>query len=341
MKTLDIISGSEIESIKERINFNYFSGKRVLITGGAGMLGSWLATSIVSATNRDGTSKTIVDIVSRRSNPKNLFQALQYSNCNYIQGDIESSNLQGYDLLIHAASPASPTNFGSIESMNSVNSGPMAKLVESSPNLDQFIFISTGEVYGKSAPLLVDEAFNCSNFGLSDRSAYPLSKLAAEIELLKLAKKHSFVPGIVRLFHSFGPGVSQKDGRSFADFIWNAARNETIKLHTEGNQVRSILYLEDAVVGILSILTKRFATPINVGSSIPITIKQLAHLIALISKVETPITCVNNDYEPSSNNLLVPSNNLLKALGWDQRVSLETTIKRTLAWCKSMNSEEK
>lgn len=335
MKTLDLITRSEITSIKERIDFNYFLGKRVLITGGAGMLGSWLATSIVSASSSVGSSKTFVDIVSRRSNPKNLDQALKFKNCNYIQGDVASCKLNGYDLVIHAASPASPAHFGSLESMTLVNSGPISKLIESSPNLDQFIFISTGEVYGKSSPLNVEESYKGGEFDSSDRSSYPLSKIAAEIELNDLANKHKFSPGFVRLFHSFGPGMSQADGRSFPDFLWSAARGEPTQLYSDGGQTRSILYMEDAVVAILKIISKRFTKPVNVGSSTPITIKQLANLVTKIADLSQPIISINNNFLPSPNNISVPSNKLLRTLGWEQKVDLDQCISRTLDWCRS------
>jgi nucleoside-diphosphate-sugar epimerase len=335
MKSLNLISGSELESLKDRIDFDYFSGKRVLITGGAGMLGSWLATSIVSASSSIGSSKTFVDIVSRRSNPKNLDQALRFKNCKYIQGDVVSRKMNGYDLVIHAASPASPAHFGSLESMRSVNSGPISKLIESSPNLDQFIFISTGEVYGKSSPLNVEENFKSTEFESSERSSYPLSKIAAEIELNDLADKHAFLPGIVRLFHSFGPGMSQEDGRSFPDFVWSAARGEPIQLYSDGSQTRSILYMEDAVVAILKIISKRFTKPVNVGSSTPVTIKQLANLVTKIADLSQPIITVNNNFLPSPNNVSVPSNKLLRTLGWEQKIDLDQCISRTLNWCKS------
>lgn len=335
MRILNLISGSELESIKERVDFEYFSGKRILITGGAGMLGSWLATSIVLATPRSGSSKTIVDSISRRATPTNLSQVLEQSNFNFIQGDIVSSNLKGYDLVIHAASAASPASFGSLEFMHSVNSGPMSKLVKSSPDLDQFIFISTGEVYGQTAPLMVNENFECADFGPFERSSYPASKLAAEKEISNLSNINTFVPGIIRLFHSFGPGVSPKDGRSFADFIWSAAQNKTITLYTDGSQTRSILYLEDAVVGILKVISKRFNKPVNVGSNIPITIKELANSISAIANLNEPIIEKNYSFELSPNKISVPSNELLKSLGWEQRVSLENCIKRTLLWCES------
>jgi nucleoside-diphosphate-sugar epimerase len=335
MKSLNLISGPELESIKDRIDFDYFSGKRVLITGGAGMLGSWLATSIVGASKNFGSSKTVVDIISRRSNPKNLDQALKFKNCNYIQGDVVSCKLKSYDLVIHAASPASPAHFGSLESMSSVNSGPISKLIKSSPNLDQFIFISTGEVYGKSSPLNVEESFSGTEFDSSERSSYPLSKIAAEIELNDLASKHKFLPGIVRLFHSFGPGMSQADGRSFPDFIWCAARRQPIKLYSDGRQTRSILYMEDAVVAILKIISKRFTKPVNVGSSTPITISQLANLVTKLADLSQPIITVNNNFLPSPNDVSVPSNKLLRTLGWEQKIDLDHCISRTLNWCKS------
>jgi nucleoside-diphosphate-sugar epimerase len=184
---------------------------------------------------------------------------------------------------------------------------------------------------------MVKESFQGSIDSSLHRSSYPISKLAAETEVRNAAAAHNFNPGIIRLFHSFGPGVDSQDGRAFADFIWRAAQNKNINLLTKGTQIRSLLYLGDAIVGILKVITKRFADPINVGSHIPITVRELAHKISIIAGVEYKTNDYNseNNYELSPNNIMVPSNELLKSLGWEQLINLDETIVRTLDWCKN------
>jgi dTDP-glucose 4,6-dehydratase len=337
MSKFDLISKLDFASISERTDFKYFCGKRILITGGGGMIGSWIATSIVLGTSLLLKQPASVHVISRRSNPENLLQINDFIDFKYIQGSVVNSNLKDYDLIIHAASAASPVKFEAIETMHAVNSGVINNLVKNSPKLDQLVFISTGEVYGMHAPLMVKESFQGSIDPALHRSSYPISKLAAEIEVRNAAAAYSFNPGIIRLFHSFGPGVDSQDGRAFADFIWRAAKNKNISLLTNGTQIRSLLYLEDAIVGILKVITQRFADPINVGSHIPITVRELAHKISIIAGVEykTNDYKPENNYELSPNNIMVPSNELLKSLGWEQLINLDETIARTLDWCKN------
>jgi nucleoside-diphosphate-sugar epimerase len=118
MSKLDLISKLDFDSISERVDFKYFCDKRVLITGEGGMIGSWIATSILLGTSLFQKQPAKVHVISRRSNPDNLIQINDFSGFKYIQGDVVNSNLKDYDLIIHAASAASPVKFESAETMS-------------------------------------------------------------------------------------------------------------------------------------------------------------------------------------------------------------------------------
>lgn len=338
MSLPNLISYNELQSLQNRCDLNYFEGKNILVTGGAGMLGSWLASAILLCGTDSRELRPHVDVVSQRSNPINLAQVSELSNFRYLRGNVLESKWKEYDLIIHAASIASPTKYMAFNQILETNVKPIQQLIEASPKLDQFMFISSGEVYGTSTPVNVEENFSGSFNDSLTRAVYPRAKIEAEKSLMGIAAHNSFSPAIARLFHTFGPGVARDDGRSFADFIWSGARGMPPELLSSGKQIRAFLYLEDAVAGILKIITSRTESPINVGSDEAISIREMADKVSHVAGVESPSQSTQfvPNYEQSPNDLCVPSNSALRQLGWTQEVLLEEGILRTLQWCREL-----
>lgn len=325
---------TERESIAKRVDLKAIEGRSILITGGTGMVGSYLVETICQVARLQGYSPRELRVTSKARN-YSIFQDLSEFNflTFQVQPDRDVSSLAGFDYLFHLASPASPTQYGSIEELKKINGESLKTLITN--ETERVVFVSSGEVYGFNAPSPVSENFEGSLDLSVSRVAYPLAKLEAE----DIGKKTSSELGVdfrvARLFHTFGPGIRENDGRSFSDFLWQTARGNKITLKSQGSDVRTFLYSEDAVVALINILTHdQNLGPINVGSEIKFSIFEFAQLVSSKSLNNTNLVfnLSNPNYVHSPNHTVVPDVAKLKSIGWSQEVSLDEAIQRTLAW---------
>lgn len=333
------LRASELESLRNRVDLGFLENKRILITGASGMLGSYLALAIVKGVGSKQTDNFEVTLLVRDRHAANLTELASFESVKIVECDLsEWMADKVYDVLIHAASPASPTKYAGSNDILSVNLGFLEKLAVSYLPTS-ILYVSSGEVYGAEAPFGFKETYEGEVIPNLRRSAYPLAKKSAEDYLLKLHGKGKTKVQIARLFHTFGPGLKVDDGRSFADFIWAAAKGKPIKLNSDGSAIRTFLYLEDAVAALLTILKKGQSGDIfNVGSERPITILEFARETSFVSGIpldlNTPATAVTN-YEHSPNKSIVPSAGKLVGLGWAEMTNLQDAIQRTIDWAKA------
>ena len=330
-----LISGQELESLGNRCDFSIYSGARILVTGGAGMVGSWLATSLVKIPSYQEALD--LTVMSRRSAPYNLRDIWDMPNFSYIQKSVEEARLESYDFIFHGASAASPTQYLDSEKIFQANTKGAELLLQASPALKQFVYLSSGEVYGASPPFQMKENFVGSFAEDLQRSSYPKAKLATENLIRQESLSSNFKSTIIRLFHTFGPGLSPEDGRSFADFVWAIANGKPPVLHSTGDQIRAFLYLEDSVAGILNAAEQMTSVTVNVGSDIPMSIRQFAEIACKVSNLDIQplFDFVQQTNEQSPIGRSVPSNELLKSFGWTQRYSVDEALTRTIRWAKS------
>jgi UDP-glucuronate decarboxylase len=331
-----LVRAQELDSLSDRCDFSIYSGSKILITGGAGMIGSWLATSLIKIPSyRDAIDLTVL---SRRSAPYNLRDIWDMPNFSYMQTSVEEAKLENYDFIFHGASVASPTQYQDSEKIFQANVKGAELLIQASPTLKQFVYLSSGEVYGNSPPFQMKENFIGSFAENLHRSSYPKSKLAAEEFIYQESMISNFKSKIIRLFHTFGPGLSPEDGRSFADFVWAIANGKPPVLHSPGDQVRAFLYLEDSVAGILNATEQKRSVTVNVGSDIPLSIRNFAEIACKVSNLDIgPLFDFDQKTaEQSPIGISVPSNELLKSFGWAQRYSIEEALIRTIHWAKSV-----
>jgi len=331
----ELISSQEIESLGERCDFSAYEGARVLITGGAGMIGSWLTTALLKAPKPNNVP--YVTVLSRRSTPRNLYQVWDLPKFEYVQGSVESTSLQNFDYIFHAASAASPTKYDDVSQLLSANIHGAQSLIRLSPKLKNFVYLSSGEVYGTKPPFQMKEDYLGTYADDLTRNAYPKAKLNTEDFINKESQRIGFKSTVIRLFHTFGPGLSIDDGRSFADFVWAIARGKSPVLHSPGNQVRAFLYLEDSIAGIFNASEQANSTIVNVGSDRPLSIRAFAELACQVSgmKLSPEFNFDQKNFEHSPIGASVPSNELLRQFGWNQKYSTEDALIRTINWAKS------
>ncbi len=334
-----IVSNFDALGLAERLDFGPFSGKELLITGASGMLGSYLTHSIIACTRLQGYKAPNLTLLVRKKSSPNLRGMDSDHAVKVVESELLSWRpKQAYDTLIHAASPASPTKYANISEVFDSNV-TFLKSFGAGETPKQILYISSSEVYGPDAPDVIDESFVGNPIPESERAIYPKSKLEGEKVLSKMFERGQTNTYIARLFHTFGPGLRQDDGSSFSDFLWAAAKGNPVELRSPGEDIRTFLYLQDAVAAMLQILTKGDPGEIyNVGSETPLRIRDFAEKVGLSSgvQVKIPKGLPRNhvDYNHSPNKSIVPSTKKLRGLGWSPIVPLDVGIGGTLDWMR-------
>jgi UDP-glucuronate decarboxylase len=335
MEISAVISREEFESLSPRINWDSLSNRKILITGATGMVGSWLTTTLLLGVDTGILSNVHIDAVVHSGNITNLRVFRNHKSLSFVRiKDLEEKSNLDYDLVIHAASPASPQFFRNLDSMIEINSGFLQKLWSKSKLAPEVIYFSTGEVYGAGHLIPVRESHEGEIDESLERSMYPLTKRSTEDLIIRISTELSSRFSIFRLFHTFGPGMRIGDGRSFADFIWDGALRKRPRLYSAGLQIRSFLYLEDTVAGVLG--SERNNLVMNLGSSHPVTIKEFAEIVSEESGLAGELDFLGEDrgFDSSPNNFLVPDTSKLEATGWSQQVPLREGISRSIEWAR-------
>jgi dTDP-glucose 4,6-dehydratase len=332
-----VLSSEESESLASRIDFEAVSGSEIVVTGASGMIGAYITSSLIEGCTIQGLRPPKLTLLSRSLKSGNISRFSEIPCVKLVETQLVGWKVdRSFDFLIHAASPASPTKYSDPEAVIQANLGFLESIKKQSvPRV--ILYISSGEVYGSSPPRSVDEDYKGAVIPISTRAVYPEAKIATERLLLEMGGAGLTSPLIARLFHSFGPGLRMDDGRSFGDFLWSAARGRDLSLLTSGSAIRTLLYIEDAVAGLLTVLTKGSpGEAYNVGSDNSMVISEFADLVARVAQVKVQYPSSSEEpragYVPSPNQVIVPSIKKVSDLGWRQIVPLEIGVKRTLDW---------
>lgn len=304
----------------------------ILITGAQGMLGHGLAVAIQQLKETGHLLDTHLILSSRKWSSAASMIWKNSPKCELITNDRIPFIRQEIDLAIHTASPSNITQITSYEEVEHANLAILREILKKSPG--KVIYISSGEVYRGGE---TDEGRTLGGFSKNNmRDWYPIVKIAAENELKYFQSENNLEVCIIRLFHTFGPGVKEHDGRSFADVLWGATTKNEILLKSKGQQVRTFLYLSDAIDGVLLLAFNRplgFSIT-NLGSGVPISICEFAEKVAKISGASIRYD-FGATFQHSPNDSIVPIVESLILKGWNSNVELEDGIQRTISWIRN------
>lgn len=305
---------------------------RLLITGGAGFLGSHLCDRFLN----EGHTVIAMDnlITGSMDNIAHLignerFTFIKHNVINYLYVK------DALDAVLHFASPASPNDYlehpihtlkvGSLGTLNAIG---LAKAKGAC-----FLLASTSEVYGDPQVNPQPEDYWGHVNPIGPRGVYDEAKRFAEAMTMAYHRHHGLETRIVRIFNTYGPRMRLNDGRVVPNFIYQALTSQPLTVYGDGSQTRSFQYFSDLVDGVYRLLMSDVSTPVNIGNPAEITISEFAEIILEITGSQSEIVQVDPPHERIADDPKIRRPNITKAqevLGWEPKVRLVDGLVNTI-----------
>lgn len=256
----------------------YFSQRRVLVTGGAGFLGSHLVDRLLA----QGDEVLCVDNLFTGAKA-NIAHLIDHPRFEFVRHDICFPLFVEVDAIYNLACPASPVHYQhdpvqttKVSVSGSINMLGLAKRLRC-----RILQASTSEVYGDPVQHPQTETYwgNVNPVGL--RSCYDEGKRCAETLFFDYHRQHGLEIKVSRIFNTYGPRMHPADGRVVSNFIMQALRGEDLTIYGDGSQTRSFCYVDDMIAGLMKLMESRpdFLGPVNIGNPVEFTIRELAELV--------------------------------------------------------------
>lgn len=303
--------------------------KMVLITGGAGFIGSHLSHYLIEK----GYYVICVDNLITGS-LKNI-EGLDKRKFKFIKHDITKPlAIRGnIDFVLHLASPASPVDFLEfpIQTLKVGSLGTHNALGIAKDKKALFLLTSTSEVYGDPLvhPQTEDYWGNVNPIG--PRGAYDESKRFAEAITVAYQRVHKIDIRIARVFNTYGPRMRKNDGRVIPTFINQALKNEPLTVFGDGSQTRCFCYIDDLIDGIFKLILSKVTTPVNIGNTEEIKILDLTQAVIKLCNSKSKVEFKNLPQDDPRRR----RPDITKAkqlLGWQPSTSLENGLRKTVEW---------
>ena len=305
---------------------------RVVVTGGAGFLGSHICDRLVAR----GDQVVCVDDFStgRRSNIEALLPRPEFT---LIEADVavELPVPGPVDAVMHLASAASPVDYleRPLETLAVGSEGTRRGLELASGHRARFILASTSEVYGDPALHPQPEHYWGNVNPIGPRSVYDEAKRFAEALTMAWHRLGRADVGVARIFNTYGPRLRPGDGRVVSNFIAQALTGQELTVYGDGRQTRSLCYVEDEVTGLLALLDSDLLGPVNVGNPDEHTVLDLAQTIVQLCGSLSRVA--HRPLPPDDPTRRCPDISAARTkLGWEPRVLLEDGLNRTIEWMR-------
>ena len=313
---------------------NYGLAKRILVTGGAGFLGSHLCQALL----KEGNEVICVDnfYTGRRANIAHLvsnaiFEILRHDICFPLYVEV--------DQIYNLACPASPVHyqFDPVQTTKTSVHGAINMLGLAKRVKARILQASTSEVYGDPSVHPQQESYWGNVNPIGSRSCYDEGKRCAETLFFDYRRQHNLQIKVARIFNTYGPRMHPNDGRVVSNFIMQALDNKDITIFGDGNQTRSFCYVDDLIDGLIKLMDSSddFTGPVNLGNPVEITILQLAKKIIELTGSKSEII-----YKPLPEDdprQRQPSIKLAEEqLDWKPKIKLEDGLRETIKYFRAI-----
>ncbi|MFA6888981.1 MAG: UDP-glucuronic acid decarboxylase family protein [Candidatus Woesearchaeota archaeon] len=304
--------------------------KTVLITGGAGFIGSHLCDFFLAQ-----KFKVICVDNFVTGSKLNIGHHLQNPLFSFIEHDVSKPFIvkESVDYVLHFACPASPIDYQKIplETLHVCSMGTFHILELARQKKAVFLLASTSEVYGDPAITPQPETYWGNVNSIGPRSCYDEGKRYAEAEVMAYHRVYNLNTKIVRIFNTYGPRMRKNDGRVVPAFVTEALHNESLTIFGDGTQTRSFCYVDDLIQGIYSLLLSSLHDPVNIGNPHEFTMNQLAEQVLILTQSKsTIIYCPLPVDDPKQRKPDITKARTL--LGWEPKIQLNEGLKKTIAW---------
>jgi dTDP-glucose 4,6-dehydratase len=301
---------------------------KVMITGGAGFIGSHLSERFLA----DGHEVLCVDNFVT-GNPDNIAHLLPERRFSFIHQDVtQYIYVKGpLDAILHFASPASPVDYLElpIQTLKVGSLGTHKALGLAKEKGARFLLASTSEVYGDPLVHPQNEQYWGNVNPIGPRGVYDEAKRFAEALTMAYHRTHKIPTRIVRIFNTFGPRMRTKDGRVVPNFITQALRGEDITVYGDGKQTRSFCYVTDLVEGIVRLLNSDYDGPVNLGNPREMTVLDFAKTIVRLTASASRI--VHRPLPVDDPKVRQPDIRLARELlRWEPTVDVEGGLRTTI-----------
>ena len=303
--------------------------QRVLVTGGAGFLGSFLCEQLI----QQGHDVLALDNLFT-GNKRNIAHLLDNRNFEFIRHDVVEPILLEVDWIFNLACPASPIHYQynpvktiKTSILGAINMLGLAKRVKA-----RILQASTSEIYGDPEVHPQTEDYWGSVNPIGPRSCYDEGKRVAETLMSDYRRQNGVDTRIIRIFNTYGPRMHPEDGRVVSNFIVAALRSEPLVLYGDGQQTRSFCYVSDLIEGILRMMQQENCPgPINLGNPGEFTIREVAEQVVKLTNSRSQIT-----YQPAREDdpgRRRPNIQLAKEqLDWEPTVPLKEGLRHTIQY---------
>ena len=306
---------------------------RILITGGAGFIGSHLVDRLLA----DGHRVVVIDnfvtgkdqnIAIHAGNPNFEFIKHDVSNFIFLPGEL--------DWVMHFASPASPPDYLDlpIQTLKVNSLGTHNTLGLALAKKAKYFLASTSEVYGDPEVHPQTEEYWGNVNPIGPRGVYDESKRFAEAITMAYHRKHGLNTRIIRIFNCYGPRLREDDGRVVSNFISQAVSNKPLTVYGDGKQTRSFQFVTDLVEGIVRLMGHEYHLPVNLGNPHEKTIMEIAEIVRKMTGTKSEL--VMRPLPTDDPKRRLPNIDLAKKiLGWEPQVDLSTGLEETIGWFKA------
>ncbi|MBI5120437.1 MAG: SDR family oxidoreductase [Rhodospirillales bacterium] len=311
-----------------------YPGKRILVTGGAGFLGSHLCERLA----RDGAEVLCVDnyFTGRRQNVAHLFTNPRFE---LMRHDVTFPLYVEMDEIYNLACPASPIHyqFDPVQTTKTSVHGAINMLGLAKRTRAKIFQASTSEVYGDPEIHPQPESYRGSVNPIGPRACYDEGKRCAETLFFDYHRQHNLRIRVARIFNTYGPRMHPNDGRVVSNFIVQALSGQPLTIYGSGSQTRSFCYVDDLIEGFVRLMAApdEVTGPVNLGNPGEFTMLELAEKVLKLTKSSSKL-----EFKPlPTDDPLQRCPDITQAkgkLGWEPKVALEEGLDRTIAYFKGI-----